>query len=155
MSKLKVVEYYESKLFKDDEDFKLDNPGYDPEEIEKLKDNYYSGEFWNDCDRVYSKGVMIAWVVQIDNELIINRIEDNELVDLEKELINFYDNKIKDDFNYLDNGSFCSKEENKKLYNEMINSYIGIAFRGGQGYSYGFHCLKGYTTKDLLKDLVK
>jgi len=138
---LKVKEIYESKLYKEDNDFKEDNFELSIEEIEELKDNYYNGDFWVDSDRVYSKGKMVAWVVEIDNELIIYYLTDGiSVTDLEKQLINFYNNSIKDNFEYLDNGMFCSEEENKKLYSKMINSDIGIAFRGGSGYSFGFHC---------------
>ena len=152
--RLKVVEVYESECYKKDNDFKKENPKMDIDEISELKDNYYYSEFWIDSDKIFSNGKLIAYIVQVDNELIINYINDDVPIDLEKELINFYDNNIKDDFEYLDNGMFNSQEDNLKLYNEMLNSYIGVAFRGGSGYSFGYHSLKGYTTKDLLKDIL-
>jgi len=137
---MKVVDIFESDLYKNDKEFEIDNPGVLEEDIEELKDNYYTGDFWIDCDYVYSQGDFIGRMVQVDDEIIIDySMEVDAPEGLEEQLINFYDNEIDDDFEYLDNGMFCSKEENQKLWNEMINSDIGISYRGGSGYSYGFH----------------
>ena len=136
---MKVVDIFESNLYKEDKVFEIENPELSEEDVEELKDNYYNGDFWVDCDYVYSKGSLIGRMVAVEEEIIIDYLTDELPDDLEQQLANFYDNEIDDNFVYLDNGMMLSKEANTELWKEMTGSDIGIAYRGGSGYSYGFH----------------
>ena len=136
---MKVVDIFESDLYDEDINFEADNPDLTKEESNELKDIHYTGDFWVDCDYVYSKGFLIGRMVMVGEEIIIDYVADELPDDLEQQLINFYDNEIDDSFIYLNNGMFCSKKRNIELWKEMKDSYIGISYRGGSGYSYGFH----------------
>jgi len=125
----KVTEIYESNLFNSDADF----------ENEDLKDSYYQGDFWYDCDYILVKGKTIN-CVEVDGEIILQNYNDIELSDNQIELIEkFYSNPF--DGKNLEELSTWRQdiEESKKRMNDAS---LAIKYRGGKGYYYGWWILQ-------------
>lgn len=139
MKKLKIVTIYESKLYREDTDFKNDDE----------KDAYYEGDFWQDSDYILIKGQSIP-AVCVDDEIIyddgwldalLDRLEFTSNED--KKIIAFYtdellnEKKASGEFEELSTWPIDIEESN----NTINKAPLAIKYRGGQGYHYGWWLL--------------
>jgi len=124
----KIVELYESDLFNNDEDF----------ENEDLKDDYYRGDFWYDCDYILVNGETI-FCVEVDGEIIIEDFCNVELSNENIALIErFYSYPFNnDDFEELSTWRQDIEESSKRVN----RANLSIKYRGGKGYYYGWWIL--------------
>lgn len=126
---------YESKLYEDDnDDF----------ENEEEKQDYYTGDFWIDCDYIMKSGEVIK-CVEIDGEIITDEDDDNELTDDDKKLIGaFYNDELLKEYSRTNKFVELSTwpQDIEKSDAEMNAAKVAIKYRGGSGYHYGWWILK-------------
>lgn len=122
---MKLSYIFESDLFLNDKDF----------EHEEEKFEYYSGEFWIDCDYAVVNGVVYDFVV-VNDEIIYkdDYIPDEVLKMIER----FMSDEYKIYFDELHVG-IDTRVEDDELYNPDLPY---IKYRGGQGYWYAHHQYK-------------
>lgn len=128
VNNMKVVNIYESKLYGEDTDF----------DCEEAKDEYYAGEFWQDCDYLYEDKEddnPVMFVIMGD-EVIVREYDDCSYEDL---LLKFAGDNYEDYFEEMTIGNHFRLEENESY----DPSKPFIKYRGGSGYWYAHHQYRG------------
>lgn len=146
---------YESEAFQNDNDF-LESYCRDNgieemyldekqlEEIDEEKMEYYSGDFWSDCDAIKMTNergdICTLYFVKIGDEIIMESDESDGTI--EKILLHYFskdweEKSITPDF---DRGDWNATLQNGTACDTWIK------YRGGVGYTYAF-C--GYNSKDF------
>ena len=109
---------------------------------ETAQDKYFITDDFIDCDYLKIKNQTVAEIIQNNNNIyymLVNPDYDMYEDEIQEILLKFYSEDFKKDFREIP--TYTITQEEKKEYENTLNSNITLFYRGGAGYYYSVHKL--------------